>query len=147
MSRLFAQSALRAAFRDAARQPSFTTRSFSSLPSLRPSTSTPATLFARRRPAGLLPGIFTPGATGGGDAAAAATAVADVVPMAAVTSNPALAGVACQARCGPRNYMNMNRPSRLIRQRRHGFLSRIRTKSGRKMLQRRKSKGRKMLSA
>lgn len=122
------------------------TRSFSSLPSLRPSTSTPATLFARR-PAGLLPGIFTPGAPGGGEAVASAAAVADVVPMAAVTSNPALAGIACQARCGPRNYMNMNRPSRLIRQRRHGFLSRIRTKSGRKMLQRRKSKGRKMLSA
>lgn len=73
--------------------------------------------------------------------------MADVVPRTAITSHPALAGAGSQIRCGPRRHMNMNRPSRLIRMRRHGFLSRIRTKTGRKMLQRRKTKGRKMLSA
>ncbi|ROW06223.1 hypothetical protein VMCG_04597 [Cytospora schulzeri] len=148
MSRLFAQSALRAAFRDAARQPGFTTRSFSSLPGLRPSTSTPSSSIFTRRPTALLPSIFTPTPTTAaavlGDSASVA---ADIVPTSAITSNPALAGIGCQIRCGPRNYMNMNRPSRLIRQRRHGFLSRIRTKNGRKMLLRRKSKGRKTLSA
>ncbi|KUI71482.1 50S ribosomal protein L34 [Cytospora mali] len=146
MSRLFAQSALRAAVRDVARQPGFT-RSFSSLPSLRPSTSSPSSIFTRRSTA-LPPSIFTP--TSAAPAAAGAlgdVAVADIVPTTAITSNPALASIGSQIRCGPRNYMNMNRPSRLIRQRRHGFLSRIRTKTGRKMLQRRKSKGRKMLSA
>ncbi|KUI60782.1 50S ribosomal protein L34 [Cytospora mali] len=145
MSRLFAQSALRAAVRDVARQPGFT-RSFSSLPSLRPSTSTPSSIFTRRS-AALLPSIFTPTSAAPAAGALGDVAAADVVPTAAITSNPALASIGSQIRCGPRNYMNMNRPSRLIRQRRHGFLSRIRTKTGRKMLQRRKSKGRKMLSA
>lgn len=95
-----------------------------------------------------MPSAFTPAPA---SAAAAdvvgGTAIADVVPRTAVTSHPALAGAGSQIRCGPRRYMNMNRPSRLIRMRRHGFLSRIRTKTGRKMLQRRKTKGRKMLSA
>ncbi|KAK7749770.1 hypothetical protein SLS53_000349 [Cytospora paraplurivora] len=144
MSRLFAQSALRAAIRDAARQPGLaTSRSFSSLPSLRPSTSMPSSIFARRT-AGLLPTSFTPAPTTMTAAPAASLGdVADIVPKTSVTSNPALG----QIRCGPRNYMNMNRPSRLIRQRRHGFLSRMKTKNGRKMLLRRRIKGRKMLSA
>ncbi|KAJ0117175.1 caax prenyl protease 1 [Diaporthe amygdali] len=144
MSRLFAQSALRAAVRDVARQPTLT-RSFSSLPALRPGLSAQPSLFARRPAAGLLaPSAFTPTTTATTDAVGA---TADVVPRAAITSHPALAGVGSQIRCGPRRYMNMNRPSRLIRMRRHGFLSRVRTRSGRKMLQRRKTKGRKMLSA
>ncbi|ROW11742.1 hypothetical protein VPNG_05658 [Cytospora leucostoma] len=144
MSRLFAQSALRAAIRDAARQPASTTRSFSSLPSLRPSTSMPSSIFARRT-AGLLPTGFTPAPTAMTAAAAVSLgdAASDIVPKTSITSNPALG----QIRCGPRNYMNMNRPSRLIRQRRHGFLSRMKTKNGRKMLLRRRIKGRKMLSA
>lgn len=151
MSRLFAQSALRAAVRDVARQQPAMTRSFSSLPILRPGISAPPSIFARRPAAGLLmPSAFTPTATTTAAADAvggAAAGMADVVPRTAVTSHPALAGVGSQIRCGPRRYMNMNRPSRLIRMRRHGFLSRIRTKTGRKMLQRRKTKGRKMLSA
>jgi len=37
-------------------------------------------------------------------------------------------------------------PSRIVRKRRHGFRSRMRRKSGRKALSRRRSKGRKRLS-
>ncbi|HEY3695738.1 50S ribosomal protein L34 [Phenylobacterium sp.] len=38
-------------------------------------------------------------------------------------------------------------PSRLVRARRHGFRARMATKNGQKVIQRRRSKGRKRLSA
>ena len=47
---------------------------------------------------------------------------------------------ALQVRSGPRG-LTFN-PSHIIRKRRHGFLSRVRTKNGRKTLRRRRQKGR-----
>ncbi|KAF2141695.1 uncharacterized protein K452DRAFT_271362 [Aplosporella prunicola CBS 121167] len=64
---------------------------------------------------------------------------ADILPK--VSSHPALAGI--QVRNGPRDTYD---PSNLVRKRRHGFLSRIRTKKGKKLLKRRKAKGRTTLS-
>lgn len=107
-------------------------RTFSSLPTLRPGTSAPGAAFSRRLPPVLLQTTTT-------------AETADVVPASSISAHPALAQ--SQIRCGPRKATNMNRPSRLIRQRRHGFLSRLRSRTGRNTLKRRRTKGRKMLSA
>ncbi|KAF3358328.1 hypothetical protein VdG1_05404 [Verticillium dahliae VDG1] len=61
---------------------------------------------------------------------------ADLVPRSSITAHPALS----QIRCGPRNTMNGN--SRLIQKRRHGYVSRMKTKDGRKIVRRRRIKGR-----
>lgn len=63
----------------------------------------------------------------------------DVLPK--VSSHPALQGI--QVRNGPRDTY---KPTNLVRKRRHGFLSRIRTRKGRAILKRRKAKGRGTLS-
>ncbi|EHK25990.1 uncharacterized protein TRIVIDRAFT_82218 [Trichoderma virens Gv29-8] len=83
---------------------------------------------------------FTPSLTAQSPATAAATSPesADLVPTAAVSSHPALQGL--QLRFGPRNTMNGH--TRLVQKRRHGWLKRTRSKTGRRILQRRKLKGR-----
>jgi large subunit ribosomal protein L34 len=58
-----------------------------------------------------------------------------------ISTHPALGSI--QVRCGPRNTFN---PSHFVRKRRHGFLSRIRTRKGRATLKRRRAKGRSTLS-
>ncbi|KAL6830995.1 tRNA synthetases class I (M) domain-containing protein [Trichoderma sp. SZMC 28015] len=71
-------------------------------------------------------------------AATSPESAADLVPTAAVSSHPALQGL--QLRFGPRNTMNGH--TRLVQKRRHGWLKRTRSKTGRRILQRRKLKGR-----
>ncbi|KAI5867290.1 hypothetical protein GGS23DRAFT_169235 [Durotheca rogersii] len=109
-----------------------TRRTFTTLPGLRPTVLARSPVFRSSTTSrvALVPG-------GGG-------AAPDVVPKTAITAHPALAGAASQVRCGPR--ATLERSSRLVRKRRHGFLSRLRTRNGRKMLQRRKDKKRTMLS-
>ncbi|KAI0011081.1 hypothetical protein F4779DRAFT_574930 [Xylariaceae sp. FL0662B] len=112
-------------------------RTFTSLPQLRPSIlPTTSTVF---RPTSTNPLSRLPTTT---EAGVASAEVLDLVPKTAITAHPALAGV--QIRCGPRP--TLARSSRLIRKRRHGFLSRLRSRNGRKTLQRRKDKKRSRLS-
>ncbi|KIN03784.1 hypothetical protein OIDMADRAFT_158610 [Oidiodendron maius Zn] len=63
----------------------------------------------------------------------------DIFPK--ISRHPALSST--QIRCGPRNTFS---PSHFVRKRRHGFLSRIRTRKGRATLERRRAKKRGTLS-
>ncbi|KAJ3528359.1 hypothetical protein NM208_g10233 [Fusarium decemcellulare] len=103
-------------------------RTFTTLVPLRPSL-TPSTGAIRRT---VLPSSFTP----------STAASADLVPASAISAHPALGDM--QIRCGPRNTMNGH--TRLIQKRRHGFLYRTRSRTGRKILWRRKVKGRKNIA-
>lgn len=71
--------------------------------------------------------------------AAAASETLDLLPK--VSTHPALQGI--QVRNGPRDTF---KPTNLVRKRRHGFLSRLKTRKGRATLKRRKAKGRNTLS-
>lgn len=103
-------------------------RTFTTLVPLRPSL-TPMNGAIRRT---VLPSAFTP-STG---------ASADIVPSSAISAHPAMGDM--QIRCGPRNTMNGH--TRLVQKRRHGFLVRKRSKTGRKILLRRKIKGRRHIA-
>ncbi|KAI1169072.1 hypothetical protein F5B18DRAFT_645937 [Nemania serpens] len=120
------------------------TRPFSSLPRLRPSILASASTVFRPCNSGntLLSRLPTTTALPSGIASAPEGPL-DIVPRSAITTHPALAGPQ-QIRCGPRP--TMARTSRLVRKRRHGFLSRLRTRNGRRTLQRRKDKKRSVLS-
>ncbi|KAH6845497.1 hypothetical protein B0I37DRAFT_355954 [Chaetomium sp. MPI-CAGE-AT-0009] len=111
-------------------------RSISHLPTLRPTLTAPSPIFRAANAQRFAPATATGVETATGE-------VADVLGKTAVTAHPALAGCASQIRCGPRP--NMSGASRLIQKRRHGFLSRLRTKNGQRMISRRRTKGRKKL--
>jgi large subunit ribosomal protein L34 len=70
---------------------------------------------------------------------ASSAAPLDLLPK--ISAHPALSST--QVRCGPRNTFS---PSHFVRKRRHGFLSRVRTRKGRATLQRRRAKKRSTLS-
>ncbi|CEJ89731.1 hypothetical protein VHEMI05556 [[Torrubiella] hemipterigena] len=95
---------------------------------IRPSLSASAI----RRPTSLLPSLLTP------PPATTTAAAADVVSTSAISAHPAFAGA--QMRFGPRN--TMTGATRLVQKRRHGFLYRMRSRTGRKIILRRKTKGR-----
>ncbi|KAK3197186.1 hypothetical protein GRF29_1536g946864 [Pseudopithomyces chartarum] len=106
-----------------------------------PSASRAISLLAPRRP--MLPNPSTsftmpvPGSV-----TSPAIPSAETLDLASkISAHPAMGSM--QIRCGPRDTYN---PSHLVRKRRHGFLSRIRTKKGRKLLMRRLKKGRWNLS-
>ncbi|KAI8959104.1 hypothetical protein F5Y11DRAFT_16393 [Daldinia sp. FL1419] len=114
-----------------------TPRTFSSLPTLRPTLLSANPVFRPSTcPSNNLLQSLTPQPS-------AAGVTSDLVPKTSLTAHPWLAGAA-QVRFGPRP--NLARSSRLVRKRRHGFLSRVRSHNGRKTLQRRKEKKRSVLS-
>ncbi|KAK4191687.1 hypothetical protein QBC35DRAFT_470709 [Podospora australis] len=133
------QAALRPVISAAPRCAAAATRSFSHLPTLRPTTLRSTTASVFRLPSQTLLSTPAPGAV----AQAEVSQTLDLVAKTSISANPALLGT--QIRCGPRPTMSGH--SRLIQKRRHGFLSRIRTRNGRKTLTRRKERGRKRLSA
>ncbi|CCC09084.1 hypothetical protein SMACR_03087 [Sordaria macrospora] len=141
MSRIFS-SVLQAAFRPSAFLPKTATRSFSILPSLRPTFSSPSTTtIVFRAPQAITAPSASSSVTTGLDGE-----VLDVLSASSlVSSHPALSGLGSQIRCGPRP--TMSGATRLVQKRRHGFLSRIKTKNGQKTLKRRLAKGRLRLSA
>ncbi|KAL3428309.1 50S ribosomal protein L34 [Phlyctema vagabunda] len=98
-------------------------RTFTSITPLRPTLS---------------PSAFKP-AFSNAEPIAESAAPLDLMPK--LSTHPALG--ATQIRCGPRDTFS---PSHFVRKRRHGFLSRLRTRKGRNTLARRRAKKRSTLS-
>ncbi|CAI9635058.1 unnamed protein product [Alternaria burnsii] len=98
-----------------------------------PSSTRQISLLTPRRP--ILPRTNTLPAAGSTSFVPSSSETLDLASK--ISSHPGLGST--QIRCGPRDTYN---PSHLVRKRRHGFLSRIRTKKGRKMIMRRLKKGR-----
>jgi large subunit ribosomal protein L34 len=99
------------------------------------------TSFTPLRPT-ISPSTFRPTLTASKPSTAptvAAETPIDLLPK--ISTHPALG--ATQIRCGPRDTFS---PSHFVRKRRHGFLSRLRTRKGRNTLQRRRAKRRSTLS-
>ncbi|KAI0977505.1 hypothetical protein F4678DRAFT_455650 [Xylaria arbuscula] len=142
---LASSSAARAALSRACMNITATKRTFSSLPHLRPSILAANSTIFRPCNSGnaLLSRLPTITISPAGATTAPEGVVLDIVPRSAITTHPALAGPQ-QIRCGPRP--TMARTSRLVRKRRHGFLSRIRTRNGQRTLQRRREKKRSVMS-
>ncbi|KAH6612734.1 ribosomal protein L34-domain-containing protein [Boeremia exigua] len=114
----------------------------------RPAMATPSmaqaarnmSLLSARRP--MLAPASLPSTLAAPGAPAAATRSPETLDiMGKISASPAFAGV--QIRCGPRDTYN---PSHFVRKRRHGFLNRLRSKKGRKLLMRRLTRGRWNLS-
>lgn len=119
-------------------------RAFSSIPHLRPSIlASNGTVFRPCNSGNTLLSRLPPTTTLTAGVTGTLEGVLDIVPRSAITAHPALAGPQ-QVRCGPRPTMATT--SRLVRKRRHGFLSRLRTRNGRKTLQRRREKKRSVMS-
>ncbi|KAL2198264.1 hypothetical protein P885DRAFT_59894 [Corynascus similis CBS 632.67] len=115
---------------------STTARTFSNLPALRLTLTTPSSIF--RAPNSNYTTLTTfLASTPIGE-------VLDVLAKSSVTLHPVLAGCASQIRCGPRP--TMSGASRLIQKHWHGFLARKRTRGGCNMLKRRQVKGHERLS-
>ncbi|EMD85105.1 hypothetical protein COCC4DRAFT_153866 [Bipolaris maydis ATCC 48331] len=101
-----------------------------------PSRARQISLLSPRRP--LVPATYSPPSTLAPPGSSSSFANPETLDLVGrISAHPALGST--QIRCGPRDTYN---PSHLVRKRRHGFLSRLRTKKGRKMIMRRLKKGR-----
>ncbi|KAJ6277039.1 ribosomal protein L34-domain-containing protein, partial [Bipolaris maydis] len=101
-----------------------------------PSQARQISLLSPRRP--LVPATYSPPSTLAPPGSSSSFANPETLDLVGrISAHPALGST--QIRCGPRDTYN---PSHLVRKRRHGFLSRLRTKKGRKMIMRRLKKGR-----
>ncbi|KAF2624284.1 hypothetical protein BU25DRAFT_413547 [Macroventuria anomochaeta] len=98
-------------------------------------------LLQARRPMLSLSSMPATLAAPGAPSTAVASSLETLDLVGKISASPAFAGV--QIRCGPRDTYN---PSHIVRKRRHGFLCRLRTKKGRKLLMRRLTRGRWNLS-
>ncbi|TVY33852.1 50S ribosomal protein L34 [Lachnellula subtilissima] len=103
-------------------------RTFTSLPSLRP-TIIPSSLSFSLRP--------NPTTT----TASSTTTDLDATAILPISTHPSMNST--QIRCAGRNTFN---PSHFVRKRRHGFLARVKSRTGRMMLKRRRAKKRSTLS-